>query len=162
MARITLDQLREKRPTIDRARMEATTEDDIRRHAAQDGETSDLDVPDGLLIVPPARLRRRLAMSQAEFSHAIRVPLKTVQNWEQRRTRPDPAARTLLALLAADPKQVLGLLGWIERPGTDAPEAIRRDAQRAAASKATGGWVRRDAAPGRLPDSASGTAKRRA
>lgn len=37
MARATLEQIRASRPKVDAAKIDATTEKDIRRHAAEDG-----------------------------------------------------------------------------------------------------------------------------
>ena len=136
MARLSLDEIRERRPTIDRAKMEATTEADIRRHAIEDGEDPDAAPAAGLHVLPPAEVRRRLLMSQSEFARAIHVPLKTVQNWEQGRTSPDPAARALLVVLAQFPFPVLSALNpgrdeeWIALTGRVAEAQVRRDLER--------------------------------
>ncbi|GJD45749.1 hypothetical protein AFCDBAGC_3626 [Methylobacterium cerastii] len=147
MARVTADELRTHRPMIDREKMAATTEADIHRHGIEDGEPADGDLPDGMLVVPSARLRLHLGMSQTVFAQAIGVPLKTVQNWEQGRTPPDPAARTLLALVAADPRHVLGLLGWAERDDVPDDQALEAETgtQSARKDKPTGRWFQRDA-----------------
>ena len=157
MARVTSDELRTRRPVIDRETMAATTEADIRRQAREDGEPEEIDLGAGVRVVPSTRLRLQLGMSQAVFAQAIGVPLKTVQNWEQARTPPDPAARTLLALVAADPRHVLGLLGWAEREDkpddatsddatsdedTPAAGSGRRSASK---DKPSGRWFLRDA-----------------
>lgn len=95
---------------IDRAKVEATTEEDIRRHMAEDG--FDPDKPfDGLReIVPVATLRHRTGLSQEQFAKALRLPLATLRNWEQGRTPPDPAALSLLALVADDPERAMRVL----------------------------------------------------
>jgi putative transcriptional regulator len=43
-------------------------------------------------------------MTQAEFARALRIPLATLRNWEQGRVLPDPAACSLLTLVARNPK----------------------------------------------------------
>jgi putative transcriptional regulator len=43
-------------------------------------------------------------MTQAGFARALRIPLATLRNWEQGRVLPDPAARSLLTLVARNPK----------------------------------------------------------
>lgn len=48
--------------------------------------------------------RARLGLSQAAFAALIRVPRTSLRNWEQRRTRPDAPARTLIELIHRDPK----------------------------------------------------------
>lgn len=52
------------------------------------------------------RIRWDLGMSQEAFSEAYRIPIGTLRDWEQYRSEPDAAARTLLQLIEADPKGV--------------------------------------------------------
>jgi putative transcriptional regulator len=90
-----LDQLDAKPPQIDWAELDATSEDDIERHAAEDG-----DPPGGYEPRPfpdLKALRARFGMSQDTFAGAIGVPARTIRNWEQGRTYPDPAAITAAA-----------------------------------------------------------------
>ena len=65
-------------------------------------------------IVPPdvdaKSVRERLGLSQAEFALRFGLELDTVQNWEQERYRPDPAARLLLSIIDRDPKLVDAVL----------------------------------------------------
>jgi putative transcriptional regulator len=49
-------------------------------------------------------LRARLGMTQEQFAEAYRVPLGTVRDWEQGRTRPDAPALALLAVIAREPE----------------------------------------------------------
>jgi DNA-binding XRE family transcriptional regulator len=56
------------------------------------------------------RIRERLGLSQTEFSIRFGLELDTVQNWEQGRTRPDPAGRILLGLIEAFPECVDAVL----------------------------------------------------
>ena len=92
---------------VDWARVDATTKANMHSHARRDGEDTGAEGP---FTEPPESIRRRLAMSQAEFAAAIRVPLRTVQNWEQRRTRPDRPALALLRILARAPEAALKAL----------------------------------------------------
>lgn len=46
-------------------------------------------------------------MSQPNFAALLGIPLATLQNWEQRRTEPDPIARTLIDLVFDDPQGML-------------------------------------------------------
>ena len=49
-------------------------------------------------------VREATKLSQVEFAEFVGVPVKTLQNWEQRRTRPPAGeARALLRALANDP-----------------------------------------------------------
>lgn len=54
--------------------------------------------------------REAVGMSQREFANVVGVPVKTLQNWEQKRTRPTGPARALLRAIAKDPKHVLRAL----------------------------------------------------
>jgi putative transcriptional regulator len=57
------------------------------------------------LAEPDVRAIREAAMiSQSQFAKLIGVNLRTLQNWEQRRTRPSGPARVLLKIVASDPK----------------------------------------------------------
>jgi DNA-binding transcriptional regulator YiaG len=62
------------------------------------------------------RIREHLGLSQTEFSIRFGLELDTVQNWEQGRTRPDPAARILLGLIEAYPECVDAVLTRSELP----------------------------------------------
>jgi putative transcriptional regulator len=49
-------------------------------------------------------------MTQEQFARALRIPVATLRNWEQGRNAVDPAARSLLILVAHDPESVLSTL----------------------------------------------------
>ena len=109
MARHTLEQILASEPQIDRAKIDATTEEDIRRHMIEDGEDPDAELPTNWrLVVPPRRVRETLGMSQEEFSDALRVPVETVRDWEQRGVR-DPAVNSLLAIIYRMPEALKAL-----------------------------------------------------
>ena len=49
-------------------------------------------------------------MTQEEFADALGIPVATLRNWEQGRHGIDPAARSLLILIARDPEESLATL----------------------------------------------------
>ena len=49
-------------------------------------------------------IRERLDMTQVRFSECFHLPLSTLRDWEQGRTRPDAPARALLTAIANDPE----------------------------------------------------------
>lgn len=51
-------------------------------------------------------LRVRLGMTQEQFARTYRLPLGTVRDWEQGRTRPDAPALALLAVIEREPEAV--------------------------------------------------------
>jgi putative transcriptional regulator len=109
IVRQTLEQATAK-ARIDRAKVAATTEEDIRRHMIEDGEDPDAEPARGELVLTAKAIRQKLAMTQKEFARALHVPIGTVQNWEQGRVLPDPAARALLNIVAREPKAALRAL----------------------------------------------------
>ena len=56
------------------------------------------------------RFRKRLGLSQAEFSKRIDVSLDTIRNWEQGKLSPTGAAKTLLKVLDKAPEAALAAL----------------------------------------------------
>jgi putative transcriptional regulator len=110
MVRMTLEQIKASRPSVDRARIDATTEDDIRRYMIEDGYDPDYEPDEVRLVLPAKAVRQKLGMTQEAFAIALRIPLATLRNWEQGRTMPDPAAQSLLRAVARDPRAVLAAI----------------------------------------------------
>ncbi len=109
MVRKSLKAIRASKPRMDRAKFDATTERDIRRHMIEDGEDPD-HVPSVEEIYSPQAIRKRMKMTQAEFARALRIPVATLRNWEQGRNAIDPAARSLLMVVARNPRSALAAL----------------------------------------------------
>jgi putative transcriptional regulator len=107
---MTLNEIMARKPDVDLAKIDATTEQDIRRHMREEGYDPDEAVRDED-IVSPAIIRKRLGLSQRRFADAIHVPVATLQNWEQGRTLMDPSARALMIILAREPEAALRALG---------------------------------------------------
>ena len=100
---------------VDHAKVAATTEADVQRYMREDGEESDADDEQDIHSVSAAMVRARTGLSQTAFADAIGLPVKTWRNWEQGRTRIEPAGVALLRLLAADP------MGSLEKLRRDSP-----------------------------------------
>jgi putative transcriptional regulator len=109
-SRITLAEIMATAPDVDLAKIDATTEQDIRRRMREEGYDPDATVRDED-IISPAIIRKRLGLSQRRFAEAIHVPVATLQNWEQGRTLMDPSARALMTILAREPEAALRALG---------------------------------------------------
>jgi putative transcriptional regulator len=107
---MSLDDIRAGRPAIDRAKVAATTDADIRRHQIEDGEAPEVPVPVFSLVPNVRAIRLKLQMTQDAFARAIDVPVATVRNWEQSRTTMDPAVRSLLRVVEREPEAVLRAL----------------------------------------------------
>ena len=54
-------------------------------------------------------IRRKSGLSQSQFAALIGVNLRTLQNWEQGRTRPTGPARALLRIVQKNPESILAL-----------------------------------------------------
>jgi putative transcriptional regulator len=90
---------------IDPSRVDATTEKNIAaQRAADDAEA----MQDAAKFA--RRVRKRLGLSQAEFSQRIDVSLDTIRNWEQGKRCPTGAAKALLKVLDKAPEAALAAL----------------------------------------------------
>ena len=57
------------------------------------------------------KVRGKLGLSQSKFAAVLGISADTLQNWEQGRTPMDPSARSLMTILAREPKAALRALG---------------------------------------------------
>lgn len=86
-------------------RLDATSEKEIVLHQAEDDAAAMQDAAKFA-----RRVRKRLGLSQLEFSHRIDVSLETIRNWEQGKRRPTGAAKALLKVLDKAPEAALSAL----------------------------------------------------
>ena len=56
-----------------------------------------------------AALRGRFNLSQAQFARLLGISVSTLQNWEQKRRRPEGPAKVLLRVAAAHPEALLSV-----------------------------------------------------
>ena len=109
LIRTSLGEILASPPDVDLEKVRATSEEDIERHMAEDGEPAGGYEPRPFPDLKA--LRARLGMSQDAFGAAIGVPAGTLRNWEQGRTYPDPAAITLLRIIEGAPDVAFKVLG---------------------------------------------------
>jgi putative transcriptional regulator len=57
-----------------------------------------------------SQIRQTAKLTQTQFAALIGVNVRTLQNWEQARTKPTGSARALLKIVAYDPKIALAAL----------------------------------------------------
>jgi putative transcriptional regulator len=76
----------------------------IRRGEQKASRLFHVDAPD------VKKIRESLHLSQRDFSTLMGISLRTLQNWEQKRREPTGAARVLLEVTAAHPKEVLDVV----------------------------------------------------
>jgi putative transcriptional regulator len=65
--------------------------------AVREVQVNDVDV---------AAIRKRLGLSRPKFAQRFGLDARAVQDWEQRRRRPDRAARVLLKVIDKHPEAV--------------------------------------------------------
>ncbi|WP_045218603.1 helix-turn-helix domain-containing protein [Desulfonatronum thioautotrophicum] len=90
---------------VDMHRLDSTTEAEVMEQQQEDEQEA---LREAALFV--RQVRKRLGLSQAEFSRRIEVPVATIRNWEQGKYRPTGAAKTLLKVLNKAPETALEAL----------------------------------------------------
>ena len=93
---------------VDLSRIDATTESDIAAQQLLDEANMMLDAAKFA-----RRVRKRLGLSQTEFSNRIDVSLDTIRNWEQGKRCPTGAAKALLKILDKAPEAALAALDGV-------------------------------------------------
>ena len=93
------------RGRVNKNRLDATGEKDIASQMVKDDAEAMQDAAKFA-----RRVRRRLGLSQLEFSQRIDVSLETIRNWEQGKRRPTGAAKALLKVLDKAPEAALSAL----------------------------------------------------
>lgn len=108
----TNEQVREKKGTVDRAKVAGATEADIERWKREEGiDDESLGFSRFVPALTDVRaLRERLGLSQEEFARRYMLSPRTIQEWEQHRREPSDAARVLLFAIANDPAAVASAL----------------------------------------------------
>ncbi len=112
---ITVNSLKEiPQGKTDWKRIDSMTEEEVYQNALND--------PDALIEPPLSQrkdlhptvdvklIRAKLSMTQQEFAKTFHLSLATLRDWEQRRVRPDQAARTLLKVIERNPNAVRNAL----------------------------------------------------
>jgi len=61
------------------------------------------------------KIRRNMGLTREAFAMRFGLQLGTVRDWEQRKRRPEGAARVLLTVIAAEPKAVMRALAAASR-----------------------------------------------
>ena len=90
-------------------RLDSMSDEEIEKAALSDPDNPPLtdEELEAFEHVPDTRaIRTALHLTQHEFATTFQLSLATVRDWEQGRYQPDRAARTLLRVIARDPKAV--------------------------------------------------------
>jgi len=77
---------------------------DIKSGKKKASRIFEIDAPEIKMV------RKTLSVSQSEFAMMIGVSVRTLQNWEQGRRKPEGPAKALLRIASKNPKAVLEAL----------------------------------------------------
>lgn len=97
----------------DWARLNALTDAEIEAAAEADLENpllTDAELKRFRPVPNPKEIRKRLNMTQQQFSQQFELPLGTLRDWEQGTREPDSAAKSYLRVIAKIPQGVIQAL----------------------------------------------------
>ena len=77
---------------------------DIKNGKKKPSRIFEIDAPEIKMV------RKSLSVSQSEFAMMIGVSVRTLQNWEQGRRKPEGPAKALLRVASKNPKAVIEAL----------------------------------------------------
>jgi len=101
-------------------RVDAMTEEDAEYNALMDPDDepflTDEDREKIKTLPDPKRIRKKLKLTQVEFSRRYAIPLGTLRDWERRARFPDAAARAYLRVISQDPERIAELLAATTEP----------------------------------------------
>jgi putative transcriptional regulator len=113
----------------DWARVDAMTDEDAEYNALMDPDfepfLTDEDREKIKTLPDPKRIRKKLKLTQKEFSRRYEIPLGTLRDWERRVRFPDSAARAYLTVISRDPKRIAALLAAPE-PAEEPAEELAK------------------------------------
>ena len=90
---------------VDDAIVDASTEEDIARHIAEDKAEARVDAAAHIRSI-----RARTGLSQPAFAQRLRVSVETLRNWEQGKRHPRGPARALLRIIDRAPEAAMAAL----------------------------------------------------
>jgi putative transcriptional regulator len=95
-------------------RVDGMTDEEINAAAAADPDApplSEEELAEFRRTLDPKSVREATGLTQEEFARTFAIPLGTVRDWEQRRTRPDRAAENYLRVIATNPEAAKHAVG---------------------------------------------------
>ena len=82
---------------------------EMKRHMRGEKVAGSITTVSALETPQVKEIREAVKISQSQFAQLIGVSLRTMQNWEQRRTVPTGPARALLKIVASNPRALKAL-----------------------------------------------------
>ena len=106
----TPEKLAEIRASVDWARLDAMTEEEIEAGIAADPDASPPMTDAEITAARVQWIRNRLGLSQPDFAREFRIPVGTLRDWEQGRREPDAASWAYLRVIEHAPDTVRAAL----------------------------------------------------
>lgn len=100
-------------PDMDWSAFDAMTDEERHQAALLDPDAQPMTDVDWARMkrTPQVKIiRRAFRLTQEEFSARYRIPLPTLQDWEEGKSEPDETVRAYLRVIAHDPEGVLKAL----------------------------------------------------
>ena len=91
------------------AELDAMTDEEVHAAAVADPDaqpTTEEELKHFRRVIDVKDIRKRLNLSQREFAVAYHLSYRTLQEWEQKRVRPDTTATAFLTAINNDPEGV--------------------------------------------------------
>jgi putative transcriptional regulator len=109
ITRKTLGQAEAERGFADLMKIDGTSDSEIEQQIAEDPS---LAPPTETLpeLLRVRDVRRRLGLTQREFSEKLSIPISMVRDWERGESPTDPAIQTLLRILDRIPEPAMRAL----------------------------------------------------
>lgn len=104
--RVTRTNKSEISEEADWAAFDALSDDEVLSAAQSDPDalpTTEIEFQQFRRVVDIKTMRKNLTMTQEQFARTFHLSLATLRDWEQNRSQPDQAARTLLQVIAYNP-----------------------------------------------------------
>jgi putative transcriptional regulator len=106
IVKVTPEVVAEAIGAIDWPALDARTDAEIARDVAGDPDAPPILTGGETAAALARTVRKRLGLSQAEFSARFHVPVGTLRDWEQNRRQPDAPALAYLRVIAREPDMV--------------------------------------------------------
>jgi putative transcriptional regulator len=113
ITRVSVRKGQRPKDRTDWQKLRAMTDEEVRAAAEADPDNPPLtdDEIARLERVPVAKtIRLKLGMTLEEFARTYHLSLSVLRDWEQQRSQPDQAARTLLRVIERSPETVKHVL----------------------------------------------------
>jgi putative transcriptional regulator len=125
---MSIEEVRQHSGRVNWAIINATTDADIERQAAEDDHPPPESLGRARLPNAPevTQLRATFGISQGDFAARFGIGLRTLQQWEQRRRAPEGPARLLLRIIADHPDIVERVASSIREESTVTPKVAER------------------------------------